>query len=246
MLIRTSKLRHYPIHATDGPLGEVVNVFFDDQTWTVRYFIVETGGWLHRRRVLISPIAVTGVDEGARTVSVNLTRRQIAESPPVSTDMPLSRRMELEYRDYFSWPLYWTDTYLRAYGAGIGGRRPRLVVNEAHARRGARREPFLKRSPKGDPHLRSAAKVTGYTIVGSDLPAGRLDDLIIDSNGWAIRSLIVHADAAPHASVVVDPRLVVHVNWHTSSIMVRASRQAVAGLPTYEPGAMKHVTLPRA
>ncbi|TAK57423.1 MAG: PRC-barrel domain containing protein [Dehalococcoidia bacterium] len=246
MLARVSKLRHYSIRALDGAIGGVVNVFFDDQTWTVRYFVVETGDWLRRRRVLISPIAVTAVDEGAHTVTMELTRSQIAGSPRVETDMPLSRQMELKYRDYFSWPLYWTDTYLRAYGAGIQSHRPRVVVNKPRVSREVRREPLLKRMPNIDPHLRSAGKVIGYAVIGSDLPAGRLDDVIIDSSGWAIRSLIVHADAAPHARVLLDPRLVVEIKWPTSSIIVRASRKEVASLPTYQAGDVGHVTLHRS
>jgi sporulation protein YlmC with PRC-barrel domain len=236
MLARISKLRHYSIRATDGHIGEVVNVFFDDDTWTVRYFVIGTGDWLRRRRVLISPIAVKSVDDRARAVTMELTRKQIAESPRVETDMPLSRQMELKYRDYFSWPLYWTDTYLRAYGAGIGGRRPRIVVNNTRATREVRREPLLRRSSNGDPHLRSARKVIGYTVIGSDLPAGRLEDLIVDSEGWPIRSLVVHADAAPHGTkVLLDPRLVVDINWPMSSIHLRASRREVAALPPYQP-----------
>lgn len=235
MLTRISKLRHYPIYATDGHMGEVINVFFDDVTWTARYLIVETGTWLHRRRVLLSPIAVTSVDEQARAVTVGLTRQQIAESPRVETDMPLSRQMELKYRDYFHWPLYWADAYLEAYSAAAVALE-RSHMEAAHSTDRSHPEPLLARSQHGDPHLRSAAKVVGYTIIGSDLPAGRLEDFVLDSNGWTIRSLVVHADAAPHgANVLLSPELVIDINWATSSIQVRASRRDVAALPPFRP-----------
>lgn len=229
MLVRTSKLHRYSLHATDGQIGEVVNVFFDDQTWTVRYFVVETGGWLRRRRVLISPIAVVEVDERRRSVGVDLTRDQIAQSPLVETDMPLSRQMELKYRNYFSWPLYWVDTYLEAYNAGGGPFAARR--KEAGARRAQSSEPPLPRTPRGDPHLRSAAKVIGYAIIASGLPAGRLEDLVIDSDGWVIRSLVVHADGAAHGiRAMLTPDLVADINWPMSAIRVRASRREIRTL----------------
>ena len=203
-------------------------MFFDDQTWTVRYFVVETGGWLRRRRVLVSPIAVVEVDERHRNVTVDLTRDQIARSPRVETDMPLSRQMELKYRNYFSWPLYWVDTYIEAYNAGGGPFAARREATRAQARRG---ESLLPQPPRGDPHLRSAAKVIGYAIIASGLPAGRLEDLVIDSNGWMIRSLVVHADGASHGmTVMLSPELVADINWPMSAIRVRASRREIRTL----------------
>lgn len=48
----------YTIGATDGVVGRVKDFYFDDEAWVVRYLVVETGEWLARRRVLISPIAI--------------------------------------------------------------------------------------------------------------------------------------------------------------------------------------------
>ena len=33
--------------ATDGEIGKVKEFYFDDQSWTIRYLIVETGSWLN-------------------------------------------------------------------------------------------------------------------------------------------------------------------------------------------------------
>ena len=46
MLETVSTLEHLGIHARDGDIGRVGDVLFDDQTWTVRYLVVRTGGWL--------------------------------------------------------------------------------------------------------------------------------------------------------------------------------------------------------
>jgi hypothetical protein len=62
MLRNLKDLENYAIRATDGDIGHVKDFYFDDEAWAVRYLIVETGGWLSSRKVLISPIAVGKTD----------------------------------------------------------------------------------------------------------------------------------------------------------------------------------------
>jgi sporulation protein YlmC with PRC-barrel domain len=230
MLETITALRHLGIHASDGDIGKVVDVFFDDESWTARYFVVETGGWLRRRRVLVSPIAVVSLDEHARSVAVDLTRDQIAQSPSVRTAMPLSRQKELKYRDYFAWPIYWLDTYVEAYSPVAY---PRLAAADEAVRAGhaARKESLLPQRPRGDPHLRSAGKIIGYTVMASDGAAGHLKDLLIDSDGRTIRSLLVHADQVPNGdNLLLPPNLVGDIKWSTSAIHVHLSRREIGKL----------------
>jgi hypothetical protein len=44
--------------ATNGEIGKVKEVYFDDLSWNVPYLIIETGNWLNSRKVLISPQAL--------------------------------------------------------------------------------------------------------------------------------------------------------------------------------------------
>lgn len=216
-----SRLRRFGIHARDGDLGRVVDLFFDDETWTTRYLVVETGSWLRRRRVLISPIAITGVDETARTVYVDLTRAQIAAAPPVETHIPLSRQMELKYRDYFSWPLYWLTTYLDAYGSR---NYPRLAAADRSVRSGRtpRRERVLPGPPRSDRHLRSASRTHGYAIMTLNGLDGRLEDFAVDSEDWTVRYVVARV---PHEGKVLLPKAaVVDIDWPMSAVHLNISR----------------------
>jgi hypothetical protein len=49
-------LAGFHLAATDGSIGEVQDCYFDDVHWTVRYLVVDMGGWLSGRKVLISPL----------------------------------------------------------------------------------------------------------------------------------------------------------------------------------------------
>lgn len=52
MLRSMEDFEGYAIAATAGVLGQVRNLHFDDEAWIIRYFVVDTGGWLSNRKVL--------------------------------------------------------------------------------------------------------------------------------------------------------------------------------------------------
>jgi hypothetical protein len=100
MLTNTTHLKNFAIHATDGELGTVAEFYFDDETWGIRYLVVDTGGWLDGRRVLISPVSVIRTDWQARQLDVSLTKQQVENSPDINTREPVSRQYEASYLDY--------------------------------------------------------------------------------------------------------------------------------------------------
>lgn len=75
------ELRGDLIMAADGRIGLVDDVYFDDERWGVRYFVVDTGGWLPGRRVLISPASVDAEASGGDQLRVRLTREQVENAP---------------------------------------------------------------------------------------------------------------------------------------------------------------------
>ena len=111
MLRRATELSDYKLGAIDGEIGKVIEFYFDDQSWTIRYLVAETGGWLSLRQVLISPYALGPAKEDARVIPVDLTREQIEKSPSFNSDRPVSRQFErellllLRLAGLLGWPL---------------------------------------------------------------------------------------------------------------------------------------------
>jgi len=95
MLRNARELENFVVQATDGELGTVDQLYFDDETWAIRYLTVELG-WLGTRRVLISPISVIHADWIGRRLDVALTKRQVENSPDIDTDKPVSRQHEIQ------------------------------------------------------------------------------------------------------------------------------------------------------
>jgi hypothetical protein len=111
MLFRITTLKGYKLDSLDGEMGGVADFYFDDRHWTVRYLVANTGNWLSGRQVLISPHALVAGVKGDDQVLVDLTRKQIEESPSLASDLPISRQFEKEYHGYYAWPAYWGGTF---------------------------------------------------------------------------------------------------------------------------------------
>ena len=72
-MIRSVKhLKAFDIQATDGSIGSIEDLYFDDERWTIRYVVADTGKWLPGRRVLISRATLftqPTVSSGTSTIS---------------------------------------------------------------------------------------------------------------------------------------------------------------------------------
>jgi hypothetical protein len=84
MLHKTSRLRGFHIHGTDGEIGHVDD-FLVDASWKICYLVVDTSNWIGGRSVLISPSAIETIDVEGQEILVRLTRAQIEQSPSVDS-----------------------------------------------------------------------------------------------------------------------------------------------------------------
>jgi hypothetical protein len=82
MLHKTSKVRGFHLHAADGNIGHVDDFLFDE-SWNVRYLVVDTSNWIGGKWVLIGTSAIENIDAPEKKIFVNLTRDQIERSPSV-------------------------------------------------------------------------------------------------------------------------------------------------------------------
>ncbi len=229
MLRNSQELQSYAIAATDGEMGKVADIFFDDQSWVVRYLVVETGTWLASRKVLISPYAAQRADWDSKHLRVSLNRDQVKNSPDIDFDMPVSRQHEMAYADYYSYPYYWgADAF---WGDGLYYPTAPLRTDEAEIY--ARTE--RARSQNNDPHLRSCKSVVGYHIHASDGDIGHIQSMLVDEKTWAIRYLVIDTSNwwMGH-KVLIPPDWISKVNWADSSVSLNLSRDTVKNSPRYE------------
>jgi sporulation protein YlmC with PRC-barrel domain len=84
-------LRGDEVLARDGSIGTLDDVYFDDERWAVRYMVVDTGGWIAGRRMLVSPQAVEAGLSDPGKLRIGATREQLREAPGAQEDAPALR-----------------------------------------------------------------------------------------------------------------------------------------------------------
>jgi uncharacterized protein YrrD len=181
--------------ATDGEIGSIRNFLFDDQSWTIRYLVVDVGGWLSRRAVVL---AITGVEQPdwlKKTFHVHLTKEQVRHSPDVDTEKPVSRQQEIAMQEYFGCPIYWAESELGPVSSLPPGREYPVHTD-------------------ADFHLRSTRDLAGYQVWSTDGEIGCVDNFIMDDVAWHLGYLDVKAgDWLYNRSVLVPTRWVHSVSW---------------------------------
>ena len=232
MLIKATDTTGYDVQATDGTLGTVTDLLFDDSRWTVRWLVVETGNWWTDHRVLIPASALGHPDAEARTFPVNLTMAQVKGSPGVDTHRPVSRQFESSAYDYYGFSPYWgTDLYMSgfAYWGGMVPMAPSLEME--------RRENEIAQIARQneDANLRSVAEITGYHIHATDGDIGHLSDVLIEDTDWSLRYLIVNtSNWWQGKDVLISPRSTQSIRWTEQLIYLSVTRDLIRTSPEYD------------
>lgn len=97
----------YSIGALDGEIGHVDDFIVDDETWAIRYMVVNTRTWLPGRDVLIALPWIEEINWAQAKVRVSLRKQAIKESPEYDPALPLSRDYETELHEHYGMKSYW-------------------------------------------------------------------------------------------------------------------------------------------
>jgi len=202
-------LERCTLHAVDGAIGTVEALYFDEMKWVVRYLLVDTGGWLMGRRVLISPVAVGEVRAEEQTIYIELTRAQIETSPALVTGQPVSRRYEEAYYRHYDWPVYWEED--RQSGVALA----KNVLQEKR--------------------LQGTVRVEGCVMVAVDGAIGTVRDIFVDIRYWVIRYLEIEARGdRPGRHVLVSTGWIERVNWVDRIVNIDLACVAIDAAPGFD------------
>lgn len=103
------QVRGYHIQGTDGEIGHVEDFIIDDETWAIRYFIIDTRNWWPGKKVLVSPHWIERVSWGESKVFVNLSREAIKHSPEYTDESLPTREYETGLHRHHNRQGYWGD-----------------------------------------------------------------------------------------------------------------------------------------
>lgn len=228
MLHNSKQLKGFTIRAKDGDVGKVDEFYFDDETWTIRYFVVEAGGWLGGRLVLISPLSIVDSDWDDKRFDVALTKAQIEKSPDIDTHRPVSRQHEAEYMGYYGYAPYWGGLSLWGPGFYPGALLPPPISPPMPA------TTATTATDAADSHLRSSAEVGSYRVEAVDGEIGHVAGFMIEGETWGIRYIeVATRNWLPGKKVLVSPAWIERVSWEDGSVYAALSKQAIQDAPEY-------------
>jgi hypothetical protein len=97
----------YHISAVDGEIGHLEGLLVDEESWAIRYLIVNTSNWWIGHLVLVAPSWIRDVSWLQKTITVDLTRQAIRESPPYDLAHLPDRPHETLLHAHFGHRGYW-------------------------------------------------------------------------------------------------------------------------------------------
>ncbi|MCK9463837.1 MAG: PRC-barrel domain-containing protein [Proteobacteria bacterium] len=214
-------LTGFTVRASDGEIGKVSELYFDDAAWEIRYVVVDTARWLPGRKVLLPTSAVTEVLADRRELRVALSREQVKGSPRPDTDMPIAVQRRAERKARHNWAVDLAGEALAS-------------VPEAFLAPGF--EPVNSAGKPFDPHLRTTKVVTGLVLRADDFVVGRISDFIVDEETWSIRYVVV--SIGDGRQVLLLPQFVREIRIEESAVVTDLPVGAIASCPALDPATM--------
>jgi sporulation protein YlmC with PRC-barrel domain len=105
-LRNTGELHGYHIHGSDGTIGHVHDFIVDDESWAIRFLVIDTSAWWFGKRVLVSPRWAESVSWDERTIHLDVSREVVQNSPEWTPGAPVNRELEHKLYDYYGRPVH--------------------------------------------------------------------------------------------------------------------------------------------
>lgn len=225
MLRSIEEILGYQLETPDGKIGRLKDIYFDDSSWAVRYVVVDTGGWLSSRQVLLAPEVLGEPDLENRKIPVFLTRQRIEDSPVIMQERGISWRQQELLAEYYEWsgPENRSDRSRPPGAPGSRGGATRVLLQSAA-------------TEQDDPHLKSLRALIGYHIRARGVDIGHIEDMLVQTDSWLLRYMVVDArNLLPGKKVLVSPAWVQGIDWRSAFVDVDLNPGSIKDGPAFDP-----------
>jgi hypothetical protein len=217
---KATALKEYTLSCLNGKIGKVRDFYLDDRFWAIRYLVVDMEDLLPGRQVLISPYAVVTLNRTKQTITLDITRNQIKQSPLLSNDEPVTREFEEACLQHYGWPKYWGDS-------GMSGFHSHFVHDKKKQRA------FGRNRRQWEARLQSTHDLIGRSIRAVDGDIGPIVDCVIDEETWAIRYWIIDAGQLSPRRTALSPQWIDGPSWNEQKVFINLSCEIVRQSPEF-------------
>jgi uncharacterized protein YrrD len=104
----TAKVSGYHVQASDDGIGHVEDFVFDEESWAIRYLVIDTRNWWPGgTRVLVATRWIDRIEWAGRKVYTTLTRDAVKASPEYRESAAIDREFETRLHDAHGRQGYW-------------------------------------------------------------------------------------------------------------------------------------------
>lgn len=161
---------------------------------------------------------------------MTLTREQVEQQPDLDTDAPVSRQHEKKWYETYEYPYYYAASPAFAWGYGVA---PTALFDAQ--REGVDKEESRRVDDEND--LRSFEEVRGYHVETPDGLIGKIEDMIMDDETWAVRYFTVNTrNWLSDRLVLLAPNWIEAFDWAKAKVVCRLPREAVEAAPVFNSG----------
>ncbi|QKY68475.1 PRC-barrel domain-containing protein [Lentibacillus sp. CBA3610] len=223
MLFFASDLNEYNIDASDGQMGKIQDLYFDDDKWVVRYAVLDVRKWLPSRRILLSLGSFQSIDSQNQRINVEHDKETVRNSPSIPADAPFSKDLEIALTGYYGWSRYWLGGMLWGTEDIPGTNTDEQLSDE---------DRFMQES---EHYLRSEVETRAFRVHANDGKAGAVADFLIDDVYWKIRYVAVQKGdfAADDKLLLIEPGEIQSVDWMDGHIYINSSLKELNELTSY-------------
>ncbi len=193
MIRSCNKIQNSIVKALDGDIGKLKDLYFDDRSWKIKYFVVELGS-LFPGNVFVPPVLVSPIDDA--TLKVQLTKAELLASPHADSLPPALFKQSFQSSIFYS---------TEGNSENILSAEPVFIVPVLND---------IKDIAWDFPHLRSCKDVSKYELIAQDGNAGTNQDLLIDDSQWLVRFIIASIDSNGESEEkIYDPHIIEDIDW---------------------------------
>lgn len=240
-MLRTAKsFEKALVRASDGDIGCLRDIRFEDEQWNVGSIAVELVGRRRKGVVLISTSAITPSGAESDEIAVDVTdqpesaRRDLVSDPAKLPSLKTDGDPDL----FYGWSPYWSaaspleseGNTTESSASGLSGIIP-FPTEMLH--RGTEAQPTDRPSYSRG---RSIREVVGYRIESLDGDLGHVGDFVIDVQRWSIPFLIVDMkNWWPGTHVLVPSKEILGVSRLDKVVFVSLTREVIQWSPEFDP-----------
>jgi len=98
----------YHLETNEGSIGHINNFLINTKTWRIRYLIIDIGGGISHKQVLLSTNWIESIDWASKEVKVNVDPQQVKNSPEYDHTSLISREYEEKLSQFYGRLIDWS------------------------------------------------------------------------------------------------------------------------------------------